>query len=73
MFDLWLFALIPLLATMNTTWLLLPLAVVISLVYSASRFENTMVILQRASRLFLQIIGLMTAVFVVLMLLSYNL
>ncbi|MEX0727306.1 MAG: hypothetical protein WD065_13615 [Planctomycetaceae bacterium] len=63
----------PLLANFNTTWLLLPLAVVISLVYSASRFENATIILHRATRLFLQITGLMTAVFLVLLLLSYNL
>jgi hypothetical protein len=57
----------------NTTWYVLPLAGAISLVYSASRYELTERILRRASRLFLTITGFMSAVFVVLWLLSANL
>lgn len=62
-----------LLATTNVTWYLLPLAMVVSLVYSASRFERTEKILRRGIRLFLQIIGLMFAVLAVLWLFSLNL
>lgn len=57
----------------NTTWYVLPLAGAISLVYSASRYELTERILRRASRLFLTITGFMSAVFVILWLLSANL
>ena len=57
----------------NVTWYLVPLAMVISLVYSASRFELPDRILRRAIWLFLQIIGFMGAVFVLLWLLSYKL
>lgn len=45
---------------------LLPLAAVISLVYSASRYELPAKIFSRAIRLFGQIVGFMTVVFVVL-------
>ncbi len=62
-----------LLATTNVTWYLLPLAMVVSLVYSASRFERTEKILRRGILLFLQIIGLMFAVLAVLWLFSLNL
>jgi len=57
----------------NVTFYLVPLAMVISLVYSASRFELPDRILRRAIWLFLQIIGFMGAVFVLLWLLSYKL
>ncbi len=60
-------------AQMNATWYLLPLAIVISLVYSASRYELTERILRRALRLFLTIVLFMGAVFVVLLALSFNL
>ena len=58
--------------TANVTWYLLPLAMVVSLVYSASRFELPDRILRRAIWLFLQIVGFMGAVFVVLWILSYK-
>lgn len=45
---------------------LFPLAAVISLVYSASRFELPEKILSRAARLFGQIIGFMAVVFAAL-------
>ncbi|MFN0196702.1 MAG: hypothetical protein ACKVT0_08140 [Planctomycetaceae bacterium] len=66
-------ALMPLLASTNTTWLLFPLALAVSVVYSASRFEETALIVRRSTRLFLQISGLMTGVFLLLLVLSYNL
>jgi hypothetical protein len=58
--------------TSNVTWYLLPLAMVVSLVYSASRFELPDRILRRAVWLFLQIVGFMVAVFAVLWVLSYG-
>ncbi len=58
--------------TVNVTWYLLPLAMIISLVYSASRFELPDRILRRAIWLFLQIIGFMGIVFAVLWVLSYK-
>jgi hypothetical protein len=54
-------------------WYLLPLAAAVSLVYSATRFEHPPQILRRASRLFITILVSMAAVFVVLLLLSWNL
>jgi len=59
-----------LLAADNVLWYLLPLAIVISLVYSASRFELRERIIQRSVRLFLQIMLFMGAVFAVLFVLS---
>ena len=56
----------------NFTWYLLPLAMVVSLVYSASRFELPDRILRRAIWLFIQIIGFMAIVFGVLWVLSYG-
>jgi len=53
-----------------STWLLLPLAALISLVYSASRYELTDRILRRAVRLFLTIMVCLGAAFVVLNVLS---
>lgn len=62
-----------LIAQANATWYLLPLAMAISLVYSASRYELPERILGRAVRLFLQIVGFMGLAFVVLWLLTYGL
>jgi hypothetical protein len=62
-----------LLAQANVTWYLLPLALAISLVYSASRYELPERILSRATRLFLQIVGFMGAAFLVLWMLTYGL
>jgi hypothetical protein len=56
----------------NVTWYLLPLAMIVSLVYSASRFELPDRILRRATWLFLQIVGFMAVVFAVLRVLSYK-
>ena len=58
--------------TNNLTWYLVPLAMVVSLVYSASRFELPDRILRRTVWLFLQIIGFMAVVFAVLWVLSYK-
>lgn len=58
--------------TSNVTWYLLPLAMIVSLVYSASRFELPDRILRRATWLFLQIVGFMAVVFAVLWVLSYK-
>ncbi len=57
----------------NITFYLFPLAVVISLVYSASRFELPDPILRRAARLFVTILVFMGIVLGVLVLLSRNL
>ena len=58
--------------TNNLTWYLIPLAMVVSLVYSASRFELPDRILRRAVWLFLQIIGFMAVVFAILWVLSFK-
>lgn len=64
----------PLLAAFdNVTWYLPPLAAVISLVYSASRFELPAKIIRRAIRLFLTIMIFMGVVLVLLVMLSRNL
>jgi hypothetical protein len=57
----------------NKMWLLLPLVVVVSLVYSASRYEHPRRILHKSARLFLTIIGFMAIVFGVLTFLSHGL
>lgn len=57
----------------NVSWYLLPLAAVISLVYSASRYEVPAKIVNRAARLFCQIVGGMAALFAVLWVLSFGL
>ena len=62
-----------LLAQTNVTWHMLPLALAISLVYSASRYELPEYILVRALRLFLQIVGFMGGAFLVLWFLTYGL
>ena len=67
-----LFLSITLAQSANVSWYLLPLAMVVSLVYSASRFELPDRILQRAIWLFLQIVGFMGMVFAVLWFLSYK-
>lgn len=59
-----------LLGVQNVLWYLLPLAIAISLVYSASRFELRERIIHRATRLFLQIVLFMGAIFAVLFVLS---
>lgn len=63
---------LPLLAAqINVLWYVFPLAAVISLVYSASRYELPERILRRAGRLFLTILLFMGIVLVALLLLSY--
>lgn len=62
-----------LLAQANVTWYMVPLAMAISLVYSASRYELPEYILQRAFRLFLQIVGFMCVAFAILWVLTYGL
>lgn len=62
-----------LLTDINKTWFLVPLAVSISLVYNASRYELTSKILTRAARLFVTIVGSMVLVLAVLLLLSRGL
>lgn len=58
---------------MYRTWFVVPLVLVVSLVWSASRYEAPDRVLQRALRVFLQIIGFMAVVLVVLAVLSYGL
>lgn len=58
--------------SLGVNWHLIPLAAVISLVYSASRYELPERILRRAVRLFLTIMIFMGSVFAVLWLLSFN-
>lgn len=53
-------------ADLQVSLYLIPLAAVISLVYSASRYEIPTKILTRAAKLFGQIVGFMAVVFVVL-------
>ena len=60
-------------AGINATWYLIPLAAVVSLVYSASRYEMTEQIVNRSIRLFLTIMIFMGVVLTVLLLLSYYL
>lgn len=62
-----------LLAQVNAAWYMLPLALAISLVYSASRYELPEYILQRALRLFLQIVVFMCIAFGILWVLTYGL
>jgi len=51
-----------LLATINYLWYAFPLAVVVSLVYSASRYESPKIILRRSGRLFVTILIFMSLV-----------
>ncbi len=55
----------------HSTWYLVPLAIVISLVYSATRYELPSKILSRAGRMFLTIMIFMGIVFVALDTLSF--
>ena len=57
----------------NILWHILPLAIGISLVYSASRYEEQESIIRRSIRLFLQITIFMFLVFSILWILSYRL
>ena len=57
-------------AVTNVTWYLLPLAVVISLVYSCSRFELPESNLRRAAKLFITILIVMGLVLALLIVLS---
>ena len=54
----------------HSTWYLLPLAMIISMVYSGTRYELSSKILHRATRMFLTIMIFMGVVFVVLNTLS---
>jgi hypothetical protein len=62
-----------LLAQLGLTWYLLPLAGVISLVYSATRYESPARIVQRGAKLFLQVLFFMAVILGILMALSLNL
>ena len=57
----------------NIIWFLFPLAAVISLVYTASRYELPERILRRALRLFITIIVFMSIVLAALMFFSFKL
>lgn len=52
-------------------WYAMPLIVTVSLVYSATRHEEMPEILRRALRMGGLILGVMAAIFVVLLLVSY--
>lgn len=58
--------------SVHRLWFLIPLIVVVSLVYSASRYESPRRILSKALRLSLTVVGFMTAVLAVLVVLSYG-
>lgn len=60
-------------AQINICWYAIPLAAAVSLVYSASRYERTDVILARSVRLFSLIMVCLIAAVVVLLLLSSRL
>jgi len=60
-------------ASSHASWYLLPLALAVSLVYSATRFEYPPQILRRSARLFVTILVSMAALFALLFLLSWNL
>jgi hypothetical protein len=57
----------------GVAWYMLPLAMVISLVYSASRYELPEYILSRALKLFVQIVVFMMIAFGILWVLTYAL
>lgn len=57
----------------NANWHVLPLALVVSLVYSATRHEEAGEILQHAVRFFVMILSFVLVVFVVLFLISLRL
>jgi len=58
---------------MNITWYLLPLAIGVSLVWTATRYEDTQVIVRKATKLFTQILVFMAVILIVLVTLSHNL
>lgn len=58
---------------LNRMWFLFPLIVIVSLVYSASRYEAPDKIVRRAGRLCVQITGFMAVVLVLLAWLSMGL
>jgi hypothetical protein len=58
---------------MSVTWYLLPLAAVISLVYSATRYESPSRIVRRAGTLFVQILFGMAVILGVLAAFSFRL
>jgi hypothetical protein len=60
-------------AANNITWHLIPMAAIISLVYSASRYELPARILRRSMRLFVTINIFMLIIFAVLWVLSFKL
>jgi hypothetical protein len=55
----------------NSFWYALPLVVVVSLVYSATRHEEMRPILEHSVRIGVWIVGFMACVFVVLLLLDW--
>lgn len=65
--------LFPTFAIMNITWFLFPLAGAISLVWNASRYESTELILKRSARMFIQILIFMAIILAILVALSYKL
>lgn len=58
---------------MNVTWHLVPMALVISLVYNASRYELPERIIRRSARWFVTILLFMCAIFSLLYVLSMGL
>jgi heme/copper-type cytochrome/quinol oxidase subunit 2 len=63
----------PLLGAINTMWYALPLIVVISLVYSATRHEAMQPILSHSARLATMIVLFMVVIMAVLAFLSWRL
>ncbi len=63
---------LPLLAVGNDLWYAVPLVIVISLVYAATRHERNDNILVAAGRIGTWICGFMFAIFVVLALMSWH-
>jgi hypothetical protein len=55
----------------NDMWFALPLIVAMSLVYSATRHEETVPILSHAVRFGLTVLGVMAAIFAVLLVISW--
>ena len=56
---------------LDDMWYAVPLVIVVSLVYSATRFEATSLILQYAARTAVWIFTFMAVVFVVLLLVNW--
>jgi hypothetical protein len=59
--------------SISRTWYLLPLIIIVSLVYSASRYEEPWKIIRRAGRLSAQIAGFMAVVLALLAFLAMGL